>query len=146
MCATMERVQTDVLVVGSEGAGARAAIEVEAQGKKAILASKGIFGGSGVTLMAPFSCCAAFGHEDPRDNPDVHFEDTVVGGKFLNNQELVEVFAKESPKYILDLESYGAKFEKREDNRFVQATMPGHRYARAVYYDFSTGLIFRKGL
>jgi len=146
VCATMERVQTDVLVVGSEGAGARAAIEVEARGKKAILASKGIFGGSGVTLMAPFSCCAAFGHEDPRDNPDVHFEDTVVGGKFLNNQELVEVFAKESPKYILDLESYGAKFEKREDNRFVQATMPGHRYARAVYYDFSTGLQFRKGL
>lgn len=146
MCAAMEHVQTDVLVVGSEGAGARAAIEVEAQGKKAILASKGIFGGSGVTLMAPFSCCAAFGHEDPRDNPDVHFEDTVVGGKFLNNQKLVEVFAKESPKYILDLESYGAKFEKREDNRFVQATMPGHRYARAVYYDFSTGLQFRKGL
>jgi len=142
----MEHVQTDVLVVGSEGAGARAAIEVEAQGKKAILASKGILGGSGVTLMAPFSCCAAFGHEDPRDNPDVHFEDTVMGGKFLNNQELVEVFAKESPKYILDLESYGAKFEKREDNRFVQATMPGHRYARAVYYDFSTGLQFRKGL
>lgn len=146
MFAAMERVQTDVLVVGSEGAGARAAIEVEAQGKKAILASKGIFGGSGVTLMAPFSCCAAFGHEDPRDNPDVHFEDTVVGGKFLNNQELVEVFAKESPKYVLDLESYGAKFEKREDNRFVQAIMPGHRYARAVYYDFSTGLQFRKGL
>lgn len=142
----MDRVQTDVLVVGSEGAGARAAIEVEAQGKKAILASKGIFGGSGVTLMAPFSCCVAFGHEDPRDNPDVHFEDTVVGGKFLNNQELVEVFSKESPKYVLDLESYGAKFEKREDNRFVQAIMPGHRYARAVYYDFSTGLQFRKGL
>ena len=146
MCAAMERVQTDVLVVGSEGAGARAAIEVEARGKKAILASKGIFGGSGVTLMAPFSCCVAFGHEDPRDNPDVHFEDTVVGGKFLNNQELVEVFSKESPKYVLDLESYGAKFEKREDNRFVQALMPGHRYARAVYYDFSTGLQFRKGL
>ena len=146
MCAAMDRVQTDVLVVGSEGAGARAAIEVEAQGKKAILASKGIFGGSGVTLMAPFSCCVAFGHEDPRDNPDVHFEDTVVGGKFLNNQELVEVFSKESPKYVLDLESYGAKFEKREDNRFVQAIMPGHRYARAVYYDFSTGLQFRKGL
>jgi len=146
VCAAMERVQTDVLVVGSEGAGARAAIEVEARGKKAILASKGIFGGSGVTLMAPFSCCVAFGHEDPRDNPDVHFEDTVVGGKFLNNQELVEVFSKESPKYVLDLESYGAKFEKREDNRFVQALMPGHRYARAVYYDFSTGLQFRKGL
>lgn len=146
MFAELERIQTDVLVVGSEGAGARAAIEVEAQGKKALLASKGIFGGSGVTLMAPFSCCVAFGHEDPRDNPDVHFEDTVVGGKFLNNQELVEVFTKESPKYILDLESYGAKFEKREDNRFVQAIMPGHRYARAVYYDFSTGLQFRKGL
>ena len=146
MNESIERVGTDVLVVGSEGAGARAAIEVDAQGRKAILTTKGIFGGSGVTLMAPFSCCVAFGHEDPRDNPDVHFEDTVIGGKFLNNQELVEVFTKESPKYILDLESYGAKFEKREDNRFVQATMPGHRYARAVYYNFSTGLQFRRGL
>jgi fumarate reductase (CoM/CoB) subunit A len=143
---TIERVKTDVLVVGSEGAGARAAIEVDAHGKKVILATKGIFGGSGVTLMAPFSCCVAFGHEDPRDNPEVHFEDTVIGGKFLNNQELVEVFAKESPRYILDLERYGAKFEKREDNKFVQAIMPGHRYARAVYYNFSTGLQFRSGL
>ena len=146
MFDSIERVQTDVLVVGSEGAGARAAIEVDAQGEKAILATKGIFGGSGVTLMAPFSCCVAFGHEDPRDNPGVHFEDAVIGGKYLNNQELVEVFAKESPRYILDLESYGAKFEKREDNRFVQAKMPGHRYPRAVYYDFSTGLEFRRGL
>ena len=146
MIGSTERVQTDVLVVGSEGAGARAAIEVDAQGKKAILATKGIFGGSGVTLMAPFSCCVAFGHEDPRDNPDVHFEDAVTGGKFLNNQELVEVFAKESPRDILDLESYGARFEKREDNRFVQAKMPGHRYPRAVYYDFATGLEFRRGL
>ena len=141
-----ERVETDILVVGSEGAGARAAIEADANGKRVILSTKGIFGGSGVTLMAPFSCCAAFGHEDPRDNPEVHFEDTVTGGKFLNNQELVEIFAKESPGYILDLQSYGARFEKRENGKFVQAPMPGHRYPRAVYYNFSTGLQFRKGL
>ncbi len=65
MKETIERIQADVLVVGSEGAGARAAIELAGEGKKAILTTKGLMGGSGVTLMAPFSGCVADG--EPHD-------------------------------------------------------------------------------
>lgn len=140
------QLDTDVLVVGSEGAGARAAISADSLGARSILSTKGVFGGSGVTLMAPFSCCVAFGHEDPRDNPFEHFKDTVIGGQFLGNQKVIEVFTENAPRRLLELESFGAKFEKREDGKFKQVIMPGHSYPRAIFYDFQTGIQFKKGL
>jgi fumarate reductase (CoM/CoB) subunit A len=136
---------TDVAVIGSEGAGARAAIDAHKGDARVAMISKGLFGRSGVTLMAPFSCCVAFGHEDPRDNPYEHYKDTIIGGHYLSNPKLVKVFAEMGPQKILDLESYGARFEKRGD-KFHQVIMPGHSYPRAVYYDFSTGQEFRRGL
>jgi len=136
---------TDVLVIGSEGAGARAAIDAFKGGAKVAMVSKGLFGRSGVTLMAPFSCCVAFGHEDPRDNPWVHYKDTIVGGHYLSDPKIVKVFTEKAPQKLLDLESFGAKFEKRGD-KFHQVIMPGHSYPRAIYYDFCTGFQFRAGL
>lgn len=141
-----ETINTSVLVVGSEGAGARAAIEADAAGADVVMTSKGIFGHGGVTLMAPYSCCVAFGHADERDNPMVHFEDTVKGGYYVNDQSLVEKYTHEAPAKMLDLERFGARFAKQPDGRFVQEIMPGHRYPRAIFYDFSTGKQFRNAL
>lgn len=136
---------TDVVVIGSEGAGARAAIDAFKGGAKVAMVSKGIFGRSGVTLMAPFSCSVAFGHEDPRDNPQVHYRDTIIGGHYLGDPEIVKVFTENGPQKIMDLANFGAKFEKRGD-KFHQVIMPGHTYPRSIYYDFSTGFQFRAGL
>lgn len=138
-------ISTDVLVIGSEGAGARAAVDAFNSGVSVAMVSKGVFGRSGVTLMAPFSCCVAFGHEDPRDNPWEHYRDTIVGGHYLNDPKIVKVFTENGPEKLLGLESFGAKFEKRGD-KFHQVLMPGHSYPRAIYYDFSTGFQFRNGL
>jgi len=132
-------VETDVLVVGAGGAGARAAIEAREAGAEVLMIDKGIFGRSGVTLMAPYTCMAAFGHADPRDGPDMHFQDTVKGGSFLSNQKIVEVFAKEAPQRILDLVRFGAKFDMIGD-KFDQVLMPGHTYPRGVHLDMRTGL------
>ena len=143
---TIPRVKTDVLVVGSEGAGARAAIAADDAGAQVIMASKGLFGKSGVTLMAPFSCCVAFGHADPRDNPWEHFKDTIRGGHWLSDQRVTYAYTHNAPRRMLDLESYGAKFNKTDDGKFEQVLMPGHTYPRAIYYHFRTGSQFKKGL
>ncbi|GAB4244530.1 MAG: fumarate reductase subunit A [Thermoleophilia bacterium] len=142
----LPRLGTDVLVVGSEGAGARAAIAADDAGARVIMASKGLFGRSGVTLMAPFSCCVAFGDADPRDNPWEHFKDTIKGGHWLSNQKVVYTYTHNAPRAILDLETYGAKFNKTEDGKFEQVLMPGHTYPRAIHYHFRTGSQFKKGL
>ena len=142
----LRRLETDVLVVGSEGAGARAAIGADDAGARVIMASKGLFGRSGVTLMAPFSCCVAFGDADPRDNPWEHFKDTIKGGHWLSDQRVVYTYTHNAPRRMLDLERYGAKFNKTEDGKFEQVLMPGHTYPRAIHYHFRTGSQFKKGL
>ncbi len=140
------RLETDVLVVGSEGAGARAAIAADDGGARVIMASKGLFGKSGVTLMAPYSCCVAFGDADPRDNPWEHFKDTIRGGHWLSNQKVAYSYTHNAPRRMLDLERYGAKFNKTDDGKFEQVLMPGHTYPRAIHYHFRTGSQFKKGL
>jgi fumarate reductase (CoM/CoB) subunit A len=133
-----EQVDTDVLVIGGGGAGALAAIYAAREVPQVSLVEKGIFGQAGCTRMGAFSMCAAFGNADPRDNPEVHMKDTIKGGQFINNQELVEVYAYEAPERINELLSFGAKFDE-EDGKLKQVMMPGHSYPRACFYDRKTG-------
>jgi fumarate reductase (CoM/CoB) subunit A len=132
-------VESDVLVVGGGGAGARAAIEAKALGASVALAVKGLFGKSGCTPMAEGGYAAAIGHADPRDSPDLHFEDTIVGGGFLNEQPLVRVLVDEAAERLYDLERFGGIFDRTDDGRFVQNRPGGHRYARACQHGDRTG-------
>ncbi len=133
-----EQVDTDVLVIGGGGAGAFAAICAAREVPRVSLVEKGIFGQAGCTRMGAFSMCAAFGYAEPKDNPRVHMEDTIRGGHFINNQELVEVYAHEAPERINELLSFGAKFDA-ENGKLKQVMMPGHSYPRACFYDRKTG-------
>lgn len=133
-----EQVETDVLVIGGGGAGAFAAIYAAREVPRVSLIEKGIFGQAGCTRMGAFSMCAAFGNADPRDNPQVHMEDTIKGGQFINNQDLVELYAYEAPERVNELLSFGAKFDE-EDGKLKQVMMPGHSYPRACFYDRKTG-------
>lgn len=140
-----EEIKTDVLIIGSEAAGARAAIEAARQGLDVTVVTKGMEAKSGVTMLAVYSCNAALGHEDPRDNPDVHFRDTVIGGRFINDQRLVDVFTREAPDRVLEMEEFGIGWDKKGD-KFEQGWMPGHTYPRSLHVDWRTGTHFSQAL
>jgi fumarate reductase (CoM/CoB) subunit A len=134
----VERFDCDVLVIGGGGAGAMAAIWAAKEAKQVALVEKGVFGKAGCTVMGAFSMCAAFGYADPADDPRRHFEDTIRGGRFINRQDLVELYTREAPDRVMELVSYGAHFDL-ENGRLHQAMMEGHSLPRACHYDRRTG-------
>ncbi|MDR7520614.1 MAG: FAD-binding protein [Armatimonadota bacterium] len=146
MLGDTQRRVCDVLVIGSGAAGCRAAIEAAEYGARVILTSKGVFGKSGTTNLACVVYDAAVGHADPRDSPRVQFEDTVIYGRFLNNQDLAKRFADEAIKSVYDLERYGMEWWKTEDGRFLQLTSPGLRYPRGLHNNEETGKKMQQAL
>ena len=88
-----DRYSYDVVVVGAGGSGLRAAIEAREHGKKTAIISKSLFG-KAHTVMAEGGCAAAMGNVNPNDNWQVHYRDTMRGGKFLNNWRMAELHAK----------------------------------------------------
>jgi succinate dehydrogenase / fumarate reductase, flavoprotein subunit len=135
----IERLSFDVVVVGAGGSGLRAAIEARQAGKKTAVISKSLFG-KAHTVMAEGGCAAAMGNSNPHDNWQVHFRDTLRGGKFLNNWRMAELHAKESPDRVYELEAWGALFDRTKDGRISQRNFGGHQYARLAHVGDRTGL------
>jgi succinate dehydrogenase / fumarate reductase flavoprotein subunit len=129
----------DVVVVGAGGAGIRAAIEASAQGTKTALVCKSLFG-KAHTVMAEGGIAAALGNVYPEDNWQVHFRDTMRGGKMLNNWRMAQLHAQEAPERVLELERWGALFDRTGDGRILQRDFGGHRYARLAHVGDRTGL------
>jgi succinate dehydrogenase / fumarate reductase flavoprotein subunit len=90
--------------------------------------------------MAEGGAAAALGNVWPEDTWQVHFRDTMRGGKLLNNWRMAEIFAKEAPDRILELEEYGAVFDRTKDGLISQRDFGGHRYARLAHVGDRTGL------
>jgi succinate dehydrogenase / fumarate reductase, flavoprotein subunit len=135
----IQRLGYDVVVVGAGGSGLRAAIEARQAGKKTAVISKSLFG-KAHTVMAEGGCAAALGNSNPRDNWQVHFRDTMRGGKFLNNWRMAELHAKEAPDRVYELEAWGALFDRTKDGRISQRNFGGHQYARLAHVGDRTGL------
>src|SRR6187397_3317667 len=106
--------ECDVLVVGAGGAGLRAAIGASAQGARTALVCKSLLG-KAHTVMAEGGIAAALASADARDSWQVHFRDTMRGGKMLNHWRMAQLHAQESPDRVLDLERYGALFDRTKD-------------------------------
>src|SRR3989440_1691332 len=137
-----ERYEThecEVLVVGAGGAGLRAAIEASAQGVKTALVCKSLLG-KAHTVMAEGGIAAALGNVWPEDNWRVHFRDTMRGGKLLNNWRMAQIHAQEAPDRVLELEEWGALFDRTKDGLILQRDFGGHRYARLAHVGDRTGL------
>ncbi|MFQ5913617.1 MAG: FAD-binding protein, partial [Nitrospinota bacterium] len=117
-------------MVGSGAAGLRAALEARRAGVRVLLVSKGRTGLGNVTAVAGGGIVAPFGHADPRDNPDVYFEDTLASGRGLCDPELVRIFVNEACREILHLQQLGLAFRMEPDGRFVQLYQPGHSFPR----------------
>jgi succinate dehydrogenase / fumarate reductase flavoprotein subunit len=129
----------DVIVIGAGGAGLRAAIEAHGHGVKTALVCKSLLG-KAHTVMAEGGMAAAMGNVWPEDNWQVHFRDTMRGGKLLNNWRMAELHAKESPDRVLELEEWGALFDRTKEGLISQRDFGGHRYARLAHVGDRTGL------
>src|SRR4051794_2182820 len=135
----IERHNFDVVVIGAGGAGLRAAIEARLAGKKTAIISKSLFG-KAHTVMAEGGAAAAMGNANPNDNWQVHFRDTMRGGKFLNNWRMAELHAKEAPDRVWELEAWGALFDRTKEGKISQRNFGGHEYARLAHVGDRTGL------
>ncbi|HYT39014.1 MAG TPA: fumarate reductase/succinate dehydrogenase flavoprotein subunit [Acidimicrobiia bacterium] len=129
----------DVVVVGAGGAGLRAAVEASAAGTRTALVCKSLLG-KAHTVMAEGGIAAALGNVYPEDNWRVHFRDTMRGGKLLNNWRMAQIHAQEAPERVLELEEWGALFDRTADGRILQRDFGGHRYARLAHVGDRTGL------
>src|ERR1700734_1360348 len=135
----IERLPYDVVVIGAGGSGLRAAIEARQAGKKTAIISKSLFG-KAHTVMAEGGCAASMGNANPNDNWQVHFRDTMRGGKFLNNWRMAELHAKEAPDRVWELEAWGALFDRTKDGKISQRNFGGHEYPRLAHVGDRTGL------
>ncbi len=126
------QLKCDVLVIGTEAAGAKAAIEAHVEGVKVIAATKGAMGRSGATVMAGAGVQAPLGHMDSRDNPDIFFADIIRGGVYLNNQKLAEKLTRLACSEVTKLETWGARFRKQANGKFFQSHQPGSTYPRGL--------------
>src|SRR3954471_18458095 len=129
----------DVIVIGAGGAGLRAAIEAAKTGARTGLVCKSLLG-KAHTVMAEGGLAAAMGNVWPEDNWKVHYRDTMRGGKLLNNYRMAQLHAQEAPDRVLELEEWGAAFDRTKDGLILQRDFGGHRYARLAHVGDRTGL------
>jgi succinate dehydrogenase flavoprotein subunit len=135
----IDRFSYDVVVVGAGGSGLRAAIEARLHGKKTAIISKSLFG-KAHTVMAEGGVAAAMGNVNPADSWQVHFRDTMRGGKFLNNPRMAELHAREAPDRVWELEAWGTLFDRTPDGKISQRNFGGHEYPRLAHVGDRTGL------
>src|SRR5574337_504618 len=129
----------DVIVIGAGGAGLRAAIEASSMGLSVGLICKSLLG-KAHTVMAEGGVAAALGNVEPKDNWQVHFRDTMRGGKMLNNWRMAQLHAQESGECVRELEAWGALFDRTPDGRILQRNFGGHTYPRLAHVGDRTGL------
>jgi succinate dehydrogenase / fumarate reductase flavoprotein subunit len=135
----MERHQYDVVVIGAGGAGGREAIAAHDAGARTAIVCKSLLG-KAHTVMAEGGIAAAMGNRWPDDNWEIHFRDTMRGGKMLNHWRMAQLHAQEAPERVMELEDWGALFDRDDEGLISQRDFGGHRYARLAHVGDRTGL------
>jgi succinate dehydrogenase / fumarate reductase, flavoprotein subunit len=142
MAALTDRFEShdyDVVVLGAGGAGLRAAIAASAAGCSVALICKSLLG-KAHTVMAEGGIAASLGNVDPADNWQVHFGDTMRGGQMINDWRMAEIFAKEVPERVYELERWGALFDRTPQGTISQRPFGAHTYRRLCHVGDRTGL------
>jgi succinate dehydrogenase / fumarate reductase flavoprotein subunit len=129
----------DVLVIGAGGAGLRAAVAATQRGLSVGIVTKSLLG-KAHTVMAEGGIAAAVGNVDPEDSWRQHFIDTMNSGKFINNWRMAEIFAKEAPERVYELEQWGALFNRTPEGKISQRPFGAHTYRRLCHVGDRTGL------
>ena len=136
----MERVESDVLILGAGGAGLspRSTPPTGPPGLSITVVVKGLIGQSGCTRMVQggYNCVL-----NSADSFDKHFDDTIEGGQFLNNQELAWALVNDSPDRIIELENrIGCLFDRNADGTIHQKPFAGQSFDRTVHKGDLTGI------
>ena len=129
----------DVVIIGAGGAGLRAAIEASSTGASVAMISKSMLG-KAHTVMAEGGAAAALANKDPRDSWEVHFRDTMKGGKYLGDWRMARIHAQQAPDRIRELEQWGAVFDRTPQGLTSQRNFGGHTYPRLAHIGDATGL------
>ena len=99
---------------------------------------KGLLGRAGCTRMVQGGYNAVL---SPPDSLEAHFLDTLRGGGWINDQELVWTLVTEAPKRVLELESgYGCFFDRTSDGRIHQKPFAGQSHDRTIHKGDLTGI------
>ncbi|MBI5555424.1 MAG: FAD-binding protein [Elusimicrobia bacterium] len=134
-----EVVYFDVLVIGSGGAGLRAAIAAKEAGAKTAVVCKSLLG-KAHTVMAEGGIAASLANVANQDSWQTHFKDTLFGGKYVNDWRSALIHAKESPEAVRELERWGAIFDRTKDGKILQREFGGHTFPRLCHVGDRTGL------
>ena len=127
----MELIKADVVIVGAGGAGLRAAIaaaETDPNLKVALI--------SKVYPMRSHTCAAeggAAGVKTPDDSLEMHFNDTVGGGDWLCDQDVVENFVEQAPRELMQLEHWGCPWSREDDGSVAVRPFGGMKKKRTWY-------------
>lgn len=135
-----EQITTDILILGTGGAGLMAALHAHWRDPavEVTLVSKGLLGKSGCTRMVQGGYNVVL---NPRDSIQAHFEDTVRGGAFLNDQDLAWTLVNDAPRIVLELENrIGCLFDRAADGRIHQKAFAGQTFDRTVHKGDLTGI------
>ncbi len=135
-----EQFTTDILILGTGGAGLMAALHAHWRDPKVnvTLVSKGLLGKSGCTRMVQGGYNAVL---NPCDSIQAHFEDTVRGGAFLNDQDLAWTLVNDAPRIVLELENrIGCLFDRTAEGKIHQKAFAGQSFDRTVHKGDLTGI------
>ncbi|KAF1682611.1 MULTISPECIES: FAD-binding protein [unclassified Veillonella] len=131
--------QFDVLVIGSGGAGQRAALEAAHQeGLRVALITK-IFPSRSATAMAQGGINGVLNNVAKEDTIEDHIFDTVKGSDYLADQDAVEFFINRCPELIKELDYFGVPFSRTSENKIAQRNFGGQAYPRTCYSADKTG-------
>lgn len=136
----LESLDADILIFGAGGAGLLAAIHAHERNPllKIVLVVKGLLGQSGCTRMVQGGYNAVL---SPADSLQRHFEDTLKGGAYLNEQELAWTLVEDAPKRILELENrLGCIFDRNDDGTIHQKPFAGQSFDRTIHKGDLTGI------
>ena len=130
--------QTDVLIIGTGGAGLRSAIEAHSLGSKVLVVGKRKKKDAH-TILAQGGINAVLGTRDKEDSWEQHFVDTYKDGYGLADPKMVEILVKEAPERIKELDEWGCDFARTKDGKIDQRYFGAHKYRRTCYSGDITG-------
>ena len=136
---------SNVLVIGSGGAGLRSAIEIKKSGLDVCILGKRPKTDAH-TVLAAGGINAALGNLDKEDSWEQHFIDTYLEGYGIGDPKKIEIMAKESPFLVEEIDNWGANFAKLKNGKLDQRFFGAHKYRRTCYSGDFTGLSILKTL